>query len=357
MSTRPDPLEDRDLRPDRLHYATGALLDREDFLAEQLYHRGRMARAMASLHGSGTVAGLRVRVEPLGDGEDLLRVLPGLAVDRMGRLVEVPRSACLRLGRWMSSLEGERIYAARKGTGVDSPIALYGPGPDDLQHDPTEEQQDRAEAIATQKAVAAAGSGGEGEEGSGGLEGGEGGVDEPGAPGGGPGTGDALPEPEWKDWNYGYVVADVFLAFAACERGKTPAFATGPYDALDAVAPSRVRDGYTLTLALREHTLVPGNPWATVSGAGAVGRLRAAERQMMDAGWPDATAEWDDRNTMRPADEHPPEVDPSSVFLARLFIPLAAGFRKRDPGFRVLVNNHLRSFVYPGPALAWLATR
>jgi hypothetical protein len=332
---RTDPLEDRDLRPDRLHYATGALLDREDFLAEQLYHRGRMARALASLHGSGTVAGLRVRVEPLGEDEELLRVLPGLAVDRMGRMVEVPRSACLRLGRWLASLDEDKVRDAVGGRGDDSPIALFGPGPDDPQHPLTDAQKERAEALGSAAAGTPADAGDEEEE--------EG--DEEPAP----------PEPEWKQWVNGYVVADVFLGFEACERGRTPAFATGPYDALDAVAPSRVRDGYALTLALREHAIVPVDPWAAVSGAGASGRLRAAERQMMDAGWPDAQAEWDDRGTMRPGEEHPPGVDPSSVFLARLFIPLAHASVDRDRGFRVLVNNHLRRFVYPGPALAWLA--
>jgi hypothetical protein len=39
------------------------------------------------------------------------------------------------------------------------------------------------------------------------------------------------------------VIADVFLNFVVCERGKTPAFASGPFDALDAIAPSRLRDG------------------------------------------------------------------------------------------------------------------
>lgn len=315
MSTRPDPLEDRDLRPDRLHYATGAMLDRDDFLAEQLYHRGRLARTLASLHGSGTVAGLRARVEPLGDDEELVRVLPGLAVDRLGRLVEVPRSACLRIGRWMEHLartDPDALAVARYDTGKESPIATQGPGLDDPQWEPTAAQKKTAEA---------------GKEG----------------------------EPEWKGWINGYVVADVFLGFAACERGMTPAFATGPYDALDAIAPSRVRDGYELSIAPREHAIAPPDPWAAVSAAGVEGRLRAAERQMMDAGWQESMREWDDRGTFRGGAEHPDGVDPSSVFLARLFIPVIPDGLRRDRTRRVLVNNHLRRFVYPGPALAWLA--
>lgn len=327
MSTRPDPLVDRDLRPDRLHYATGAMLDREDFLAEQIYHRGRMARALASLHGSGTVAGLRVSVRPLGETEELLEVEPGLAVDRRGRLVEVPRAACLRLGRWMEELgrtDPDALAQARYDLRPEAPVRVHPPGPDDPQHPPTERQQAFAAKNPPPKLA--------------------------GAP-------DDEAPPEWAGWTNGYVVADVFLGFAACERGKTPAFASGPFDALDAVAPSRVRDGYRLTLAPRAHAVLPPDPWAGVSGAGVEARLRAAQRRIMDAGWTDDEEEWEDRHTPAPGEEHPPEADPSSVFLARLFVPVLPDGVSRDRDQRVLVNNHLRRFVYPGPALAWLAVQ
>jgi hypothetical protein len=330
MSTRPDPLEDRDLRPDRLHYATGAMLDREDFLHEQLYHRGRLARALASLHGSGTVAGLRAEVRPLGETEELLNVTPGLAVDRLGRLVEVPRPACLRLGRWMEHLartDRSALAAARYDLRPGSPIRTGAPGADDSQHDLTDRQRAFAAKNPPPKLP-------------------KGDKDD---------TPKDEPSPEWAGWINGYVVADVFLAFAACERGKTPAFATGPFDALDAVQPSRVRDGYELTLAPRAHAVIPPDPWSSVSGAGVEARMRAAQRQIMDEGWREADDEWQDRTTMAAGAEHPPEVDPSSVFLARLFVPVGTDGVSRDLDRRVLVNNHLRPFVYPGPALAWLA--
>ncbi|HEU4451616.1 MAG TPA: hypothetical protein VFR81_01110 [Longimicrobium sp.] len=303
---RADALADRDLRPDRLHYATGVLLDREDFQAEQLYHRGRLARAMALLAGSGTVAGLRVTVEPVeGEDEELVRIAPGAAIDRLGRVIELPRSACLRLGRWMAHLAGEReddLAAARFLGAADDPVATQAPGPDDQP--PLEGAGDKA---------------------------------------------------EWKAWTNGYVLADVFLAFAPCERGKTPAFATGPFDALDAAQPSRVRDGYELALVPRAHAPVPDDPWAALSAAGVEGRTRAAQRTLLERGWRDAVPEWDERRGVRPAVEHPPEVDPSGVLLARLFIPVGAAGKSRDLAHRVLVNNHLRRFAYPGPALAWLA--
>src|SRR5437870_11525741 len=101
MSTSKDPLT-QETHPDRVFYATGTLLDAADFSAEQMYHRGRLARALTYLHGSGTVAGLKVEWErPLMAGadpkfpagrEETLRVHPGMAIDRLGRIIEVPRA-------------------------------------------------------------------------------------------------------------------------------------------------------------------------------------------------------------------------------------------------------------------------
>ena len=54
-----DPLYARP-RPQRPFYATGMLLDAADFSAEQTYHRGRLAQALALLSGGGTLAGLAV---------------------------------------------------------------------------------------------------------------------------------------------------------------------------------------------------------------------------------------------------------------------------------------------------------
>ncbi len=100
---RSDALEAAE-RPDRPHYATGVLLDAEDFVDEQTYHRSRLARALAYLHGSGTVCGLAVTPpQPLGDDFELA-VQPGLALDRYGRLIEVPRPWCVRINRWYAAL-------------------------------------------------------------------------------------------------------------------------------------------------------------------------------------------------------------------------------------------------------------
>jgi hypothetical protein len=52
------------------------------------------------------MAGVRVTHRPADeDVEEEVRVAPGLVVDRLGRLVEVPRDACLRLDRWWETTE------------------------------------------------------------------------------------------------------------------------------------------------------------------------------------------------------------------------------------------------------------
>ena len=108
MSTRDvvnDPLRkptapDRAKLLDRVFYATGAMLDATDFTDEQAYHRGRLARALAYLHGAGTVAGLRVDIEPAP--EEMVVVQPGMALNRLGRIIEVPRRACIRVDEWFT---------------------------------------------------------------------------------------------------------------------------------------------------------------------------------------------------------------------------------------------------------------
>jgi hypothetical protein len=180
--------------PERAAYATGMLLDAQDFVDEQTYHRGRLARALALLGGGGTVAGLEVKYRAAAAQKpEEIEVAPGVAIDALGRLVEIQRPACLRLAVWF---EGERA--------LDEGDTL------------------RRAALATLERfvsprVKAAG---------------------------------GLPARA--------VVADVYVRFVACERGLTPSFAAGPFDALDAVSPSRVRDAYELHLVPRTDGLDDG---------------------------------------------------------------------------------------------------
>jgi hypothetical protein len=141
---QPDPLlaEALDERgaPERVHYATGVLLDARDFADEQLYHRARNARALAALYGHGTIAGLRVAAAfkpdapPAGTLQRLeIEVAPGAALDRLGRVVEVRRRQCLDLGRWWDAqaalpadaVARQRLVSAvRPSAGADPRVHL-----------------------------------------------------------------------------------------------------------------------------------------------------------------------------------------------------------------------------------------
>src|SRR5690606_29349905 len=172
VSTRTDRLArpNPDIR-DRLNYVQGMLLDAASFGDEQLYHRGRLARALAYLFGTGTVAGLEVRYQN-ADGRDEIEVSPGLCIDPLGRLIDVPRPWCVDLVPWLAA----------------------------------QRDADLADSWLTE-----------------------------------------LPAPPM-------LIADVFVRFVECERRLSPAFASGPYDALDAVAPARLRDGFELALVIRTET-------------------------------------------------------------------------------------------------------
>ena len=110
--------------PDRVHYATGVLLGAEDFQAEQDYHRGRLARALAYVIGYGTLAGLEVVYEPAQAADtthpvrsEQLWVAPGLAVDRLGRQIEVARERCLKLDEWYKAQSPQLLRQAWHDSG------------------------------------------------------------------------------------------------------------------------------------------------------------------------------------------------------------------------------------------------
>jgi hypothetical protein len=302
MSTRPDVL-DRPPAPDRLFFELGIMLDEDDFRAEQTYHRGRLARALAFLHGSGTAAGLRVAVPPPDGGgpptaesiaSEEVRVSPGLAVDGVGRLIEVPTERCIRLQRWLA---GELAGGAE---GASEPARL------------------RFERLRQ--------------------------AFHPVAPGA----------------TSGDIILDLFVRFAACENGKTPALVAGPFDALDAVQPSRIRDGFELRLVPRtEDPLpMPVNPWPDLAGLPEEQRRARLHEAVLDA--------WDLALPAIPAPDPmvPDWLDRDGsmhwLFLARLAVPATRAATPNAPPVRVTdeaveVDNQLRPFVYTANALARLS--
>jgi hypothetical protein len=291
-----DPLIEKRESPDRLFYATGVLLDAEDFEAEQRYHRGRLARALAYAHGSGTVAGLRAVWMPrAGERTERLLVEPGMAVDRLGRIVEIPRTACIRVQRWWDDQPDDALEESHQ-----DPLTFT---PDFVTW-----VDDKPESIVAGTTPAAV-------------------------------TG---------------VVVDLFIRFVTCERGKTPAFATGPFDALDAVQPSRLRDGYELSLVPRRLGLpLPESKLPDLDGIDdAQARMRKLQDHLFGA-WQETEKNWNERG-LAPAREHVTGQDTSSVFLARIAIPATKENSDRPvrvPDTQVRVDNHSRQFVYTARAL------
>jgi len=310
MSTRPDLIAVRPLQvPVRPVYALGVLLDSEDFFGEQSYQRGRLARAWKYLFGTGTVAGLGVSFRA-ASGQ--IAVEPGLALDPLGRLIQIARPVAITL----------------RG----------GPGPDDSWFDM---QLD------------------------GDLDAG------------------------WLDGAPRQLVADVFVRLIVCERDKTPVFQSGPFDALDAATPTRLRDGYEVALVIRPEAQLN----RTVSQIPVPDDLRILARQPTDtrenalqwqrerilAAWRDRDLDWTGSDEPRdarplPLEEHivlprtfdvefpfkkttatsevviksdPSEVgrDPTSVLLARVRIPVSNASPPEDLGQAPSVDNTVRRFV------------
>lgn len=280
MTTRDDALKSLE-PPDRLYYATGVFLDAEDMAAEQGYHRGRLARVLDYLHGSGTAAGLAVRWD---SKKDEVEVSPGLAIDRQGRLIELPRTACMDLSRWFEYWRQQ----------MKDPTNLPGEG-----------------------AFAAS-----------------------------------------LDLKQEYLIADVHLRFLVHERGRTPSFAVGPFDALDATSPSRLRDGWELRLTPRgdDPATLPQPLWPEREADEDMGTYQRRLQDQVLGAWRHGTQNWDGDKLKDDASTSGVG-DSSAVLLARIKIPVSVG-ESMIPARRdapVLVDNHVRRFVYSTDALVrWL---
>lgn len=93
----------------RVSYQPGMLLGLEATRTEQDYHRRSLNRHSYWLHGSGTVAGLRVSAKGDDPGDDTtqsrtrLLVSPGIGVDGLGREISVAEPYCIDLGAWLTT--------------------------------------------------------------------------------------------------------------------------------------------------------------------------------------------------------------------------------------------------------------
>lgn len=281
MSKRNDSLV-RVEGPDRVHYETGVLLNADDFIAEQNYHRGRLARALGYVNGAGTLAGLKVLHEAAVAAdettearEERILIDSGLAIDRLGRLIEVAHPLCIRINHWY-------------------------------------EQQNTSKLINS-----------------------------------------------WNPENAGTpagVMVDVFIRFVACERGKTPVFAAGPFDSIDAVTAARVRDGYETELVLREESNPgePVNPWPDFFSSPEADRADLLREAIFSA-WKE-TSQYNNLGGLDPLAEHATGQDTTALFLARMIIPANESIAEAKPVRRsaepIIIRNNLRPFVITTNALA-----
>ncbi|HLN62345.1 MAG TPA: hypothetical protein VK464_12400, partial [Symbiobacteriaceae bacterium] len=102
----------------RLRYERGQMLCAAQFQAEQSYFRQRDDLTNLTLHGSGTVSGLK-----LGLQGSTLTVSPGLAVDGTGRLLRVPGLVTLDLRATMGGTSGAQGQVTADASGA--PVIRY----------------------------------------------------------------------------------------------------------------------------------------------------------------------------------------------------------------------------------------
>lgn len=271
MASNSDPLSSHQ-DPLRVAYATGRMLGVEDFQAEQTYHRGRLARVLSATLGTGTISGLNVQTNGSNAPADLeLQVTPGLAIDRAGRIIDVPYQVCIRLDRYLKQQDDSQLLNAFQGSSI---------------------------------------------------------------------------------------VADVFASFVACDRGKTPSFATlDDYDATDAFVPNRLLDSFAMLLVLRAdpNPQLPQDGWANSAPLGPLTGDQTAKlktlKQAILTGKDAPAANFQEY----PEDPH---FDRTAVFLARVKIPAtqagAGAIPKPDlsnPN-SISIDNLSRLFLYPGALMA-----
>lgn len=92
----------------RVSYEAGMLLGLDATRDEQSYHRRRLNRQQYWLHGSGTLAGMVVAIDPATTTEvgpilTRMTVSPGLGVDGLGREVCIHEAYCIDLGDWLKA--------------------------------------------------------------------------------------------------------------------------------------------------------------------------------------------------------------------------------------------------------------
>jgi hypothetical protein len=93
----------------RVAYEAGMMLGLEATRDEQAYHRRRLTRHQYWLQGYGTLAGMRVTLQPDSHANDTdeilvrLQVGPGIGIDRLGRELMAHETYCINLRQWLDA--------------------------------------------------------------------------------------------------------------------------------------------------------------------------------------------------------------------------------------------------------------
>ncbi len=99
----------------RVAYEAGMLLGLEATRDEQAYHRRRLNRHQYWLHGYGTLAGMRVSIDPVTAPNNnpmatRMLVSPGLGIDGLGREVLIREPYGIDLGDWLQAQDAAHLY-------------------------------------------------------------------------------------------------------------------------------------------------------------------------------------------------------------------------------------------------------
>src|SRR5262245_5459732 len=108
----------------RVNYAYGMVLGLDEFLQEQLYLLSKDRLHDRALHGYGTVSGLAVSVEPVGDDVQVT-VGTGVGVDQWGRAFVVTCDQCARLGAWLAATERDTPGSLAQHRGASGEVTVY----------------------------------------------------------------------------------------------------------------------------------------------------------------------------------------------------------------------------------------
>ena len=138
--------------------------------------------------------------------------------------------------------------------------------------------------------------------------------------------------------------------------GLTPSFAGGPFDALDAVAPARLRDAYELQLVARTDHLDDAftglpDPGTDLGAIADIAARRAALQDAILGAYP-MSGSAGTAGAIAPPPGHPPGLDPTAVFLARVLVPVGPDDPPQRTGETVGIDNFSRRFVASEALLA-----